>query len=120
MAGEGDPQIRGQLFIIFPFERDYFPKHGIRPIFEGNPLVDAIEARRASLPSPDEFRRRHALDERPIVALLAGSRRSEIKANLPLMADLARKFPDRQFVVTGVSWLPPPLPFSKNPTARSF
>ena len=52
-----------ELFIIFPFERDYFPKHGIRPIFEGNPLVDAIEARRASLPSPDEFRRRHALDE---------------------------------------------------------
>ena len=94
-----------ELFIIFPFERDYFPKHGIRPICEGNPLVDAIEARRASLPSPDEFRRRHALDERPIVALLAGSRRSEIKANLPLMADLARKFPDRQFVVTGVSWL---------------
>ena len=94
-----------RLFIIFPFERDYFPKHGIRPIFEGNPLVDAIEARRASLPSPDEFRRRHALDERPIVALLAGSRRSEIKANLPLMADLARKFPDRQFVVKGVSWL---------------
>lgn len=39
------------------------------------------------------------------MALLAGSRRSEIKANLPLMADLARKFPDRQFVVTGVSWL---------------
>ena len=36
-----------ELFIIFPFERDYFPKHGIRPIFEGNPLVDAIEARRA-------------------------------------------------------------------------
>ena len=66
-----------ELFIIFPFERDYFPKHGIRPIFEG----------------------------KPIVALLAGSRRSEIKANLPLMADLARKFPDRQFVVTGVSWL---------------
>ena len=94
-----------RLFIIFPFERTYFPKHGITPVFEGNPLVDAIEARRASLPSPDEFRRRHALDERPIVALLAGSRRSEIKANLPLMADLARKFPDRQFVVTGVSWL---------------
>ena len=82
-----------ELFIIFPFERDYFPKHGIRPIFEGNPLVDAIEARRASLPSPDEFRRRHALDERPIVALLAGSRRREIKAKLPLMAALARQFP---------------------------
>ena len=91
-----------RLFII-SLRAHLFPKHGITPVFEGNPLVDAIEARRASLPSPDEFRRRHALDERPIVALLAGSRRSEIKANLPLMADLARKFPDRQFVVTGVS-----------------
>lgn len=94
-----------ELFIIFPFEREYFPKHGIQPIFEGNPLVDAIEARRPSLPSPEEFRRRHGLDQRPIVALLAGSRRGEIKANLPLMADLARRFPERQFVVTGVSWL---------------
>lgn len=94
-----------ELFIIFPFEREYFPKHGIQPIFEGNPLVDAIEARHPSLPSPEEFRRRHGLDQRPIVALLAGSRRGEIKANLPLMADLARRFPERQFVVTGVSWL---------------
>ena len=94
-----------ELFIIFPFEREYFPKHGIQPIFEGNPLVDAIEVRHPSLPSPEEFRRRHGLDQRPIVALLAGSRRGEIKANLPLMADLARRFPERQFVVTGVSWL---------------
>lgn len=94
-----------ELFIIFPFEKEYFPKHDIRPIFEGNPLVDAIEERRRTLPTPEEFRRRHSLDQRPIVALLAGSRRSEIQANLPLMADLARKFPDRQFVVTGVSWL---------------
>ncbi|MDE5707418.1 MAG: lipid-A-disaccharide synthase [Alistipes sp.] len=94
-----------ELFIIFPFERDYFPRHGIRPVFEGNPLVDAIEARRASLSSPEEFRRIHSLDERPIVALLAGSRKGEIRANLPLMADLARRFPDRQFVVTGVGWL---------------
>ena len=36
-----------RLFIIFPFERSYFPRHGIEPIFEGNPLVDAIEAKRA-------------------------------------------------------------------------
>ena len=48
----------GRLFIIFPFERTYFPKHGITPVFEGNPLVDAIEARRTTLPTPEEFRRR--------------------------------------------------------------
>ena len=94
-----------RLFIIFPFERSYFPKKGIEPIFEGNPLVDALEARRAALPSPEEFRRRHGLDERPIVALVAGSRRGEIRDNLPLMARLAERFPDRQFVVTGVPWL---------------
>lgn len=94
-----------KLFIIFPFERDYFPRHGIAPIFEGNPLVDAIEARRAALPSPDEFRRRNGLDQRPIIALLAGSRRGEIRDNLPLMALLSKKFPEHQFVVAGVKWL---------------
>ena len=94
-----------RLFIIFPFERDYFPRKGIEPIFEGNPLVDALEARRAELPTAEEFRRRHGFDERPIVALVAGSRRGEIRDNLPLMARLAERFPDRQFVVTGVPWL---------------
>lgn len=94
-----------RLYIIFPFERDYFPRHGIAPRFFGNPLVDAIEARRPSLPDGRTFRRENGLDERPIIALLAGSRRSEIKANLPLMAALARRFPEHQFVVTGVSWL---------------
>lgn len=94
-----------KLFIIFPFEREYFPKHGIEPIFEGNPLVDAIEARCAQLPSPDEFRRRNSLDARPIIALLAGSRRGEIRDNLPLMALLSKRFTEHQFVVAGVSWL---------------
>lgn len=94
-----------RLYCIFPFERAYFARHGIEPVFEGNPLVDALEQRRAQLPSPEEFRRRNGLDERPIVALLAGSRRAEIRDNLPLMAELSRRFPDRQFVVAGVSWL---------------
>ena len=94
-----------RLFVIFPFECGYFPRHGVEPIFEGNPLVDAIEARRTSLPSPDEFRRRHGLDRRPIIALLAGSRRSEIRKNLPLMARLAQRFDGWQFVVAGVPWL---------------
>lgn len=94
-----------KLFIIFPFERTYFPRHGIEPVFEGNPLVDAIEARREALPSPDEFRRRNGLDQRPIIALLAGSRRGEIRDNLPLMAQLAKRFPDHQFVVTAVPWI---------------
>lgn len=94
-----------RLFVIFPFECDYFPRHGIEPLFEGNPLVDALEARRAALPTPEEFRRRNGLDPRPIIALLAGSRRSEIRKNLPLMARLAQRFDGWQFVVAGVPWL---------------
>lgn len=94
-----------RLFVIFPFECDYFPRHGIEPLFEGNPLVDALEARRAALPTSEEFRRRNGLDQRPIIALLAGSRRSEIRKNLPLMARLAQRFEGWQFVVAGVSWL---------------
>ncbi len=94
-----------RLFIIFPFEREYFRKHGIDTVFEGNPLVDALAKRRPLLPSAEEFRRQHGLDSRPIVALVAGSRRSEIQMNLPLMARLAERFPDRQFVVTAVPWL---------------
>ncbi len=94
-----------RLFVIFPFECGYFPRHGIEPVFEGNPLVDALAKRRPMLPAEDEFRRRHGLDPRPIVALVAGSRRSEIHMNLPLMARLAKRFPDRQFVVTAVPWL---------------
>ena len=94
-----------RLFIIFPFERGYFSRKGIEPVFEGNPLVDAIAARQAALPAPAEFRRQHGLDERPIVALVAGSRRSEIRDNLPLMVRLSERFPAYQFVVTAVPWL---------------
>lgn len=93
------------LLIIFPFEQAYFAGKGLAPVFEGNPLEDAIEVRRPALPSPAEFRRQHGLDERPIIALLAGSRRGEIRDNLPLMARLAERFPAYQFVVAGVHWL---------------
>ena len=94
-----------RLYVIFPFERGYFASKGIEPIFEGNPTVDALAERRAAFPTREEFSKEYGLDGRPIVALLAGSRRGEIADNLPLMAELSRRFPERQFVVAGVSWL---------------
>ena len=94
-----------RLYTIFPFESDYFRSKGIEPIFCGNPLVDDIAARRRTLPLREEFMRDNGLDSRPIVALLAGSRRSEIKANLPAMVALAERLPQYQFVVTAVPWL---------------
>lgn len=94
-----------RLYTIFPFESEYFRGHGLLTHFEGNPLVDDIAERRAKLPSREEFLERNGLDERPIVALLAGSRRSEIRENLPNMVAISRQFPDRQFVVAAVEWL---------------
>lgn len=98
-----------RLFIIFPFEREYFRSKGIETVFCGNPLVDSLARRAAHMPSPEEFRRAHGLDERPVVALLAGSRKGEIRDNLPDMVQLSYRFPDRQFVIAGVSWLDPSL-----------
>ncbi|MDR0907017.1 MAG: lipid-A-disaccharide synthase [Rikenellaceae bacterium] len=94
-----------RLFIIFPFEVEYFRKWGIEAIYEGNPLVDEIARVMPTLPSHAEFAAENGLDGRPIVGLLAGSRRSEIAKNLPLMVAVARKFPAYQFVVAGVEWI---------------
>lgn len=94
-----------RLYTIFPFETEYFRGHGIEPYFCGNPLVDDIAERRATLPSKEQFIAECGLDSRPIVALLAGSRLSEINANLPDMVALSREFPDYQFVVTAVPWI---------------
>uniref|UniRef100_UPI004056C68D lipid-A-disaccharide synthase n=1 Tax=Alistipes sp. TaxID=1872444 RepID=UPI004056C68D len=94
-----------RLFTIFPFETTYFREKGIEPIFCGNPLVDDIAERRRSLPERELFLRENGLDERPIIALLAGSRPSEIKANLPDMVALSKEFPAYQFIVTAVPWI---------------
>ena len=94
-----------RLFIIFPFEREYFRSKGIDAVFCGNPLTDAIAQRMPMLPTRDGFCNSNGLDNRPIVALLAGSRRAEINDNLPDMVALSRRFPSYRFVVAGVSWL---------------
>ena len=94
-----------RLYTIFPFETEYFRSKGIEPIFCGNPLVDDIAEMRAKLPSREQFIADNNLDSRPIVALLAGSRVSEIKENLPNMVSLSRQFSQYQFIVTAVPWI---------------
>ncbi len=96
-----------ELFVIFPFEVEYFSQRGIEPHFCGNPLTDAIAERVATLPSKSEFVEENGLQGRPLIALLAGSRRSEIRANLPLMVSVSKAFPEHQFVVAAVPWIEP-------------
>ena len=94
-----------RLYTIFPFETDYFRSKGIEPVFCGNPLCESIAQHKAQMTSREEFLKECNLDERPIVALLAGSRRSEIKDNLADMVAISQNFPNYQFVVAAVPWI---------------
>lgn len=92
-----------KLFAIFPFEVEYFRRHGIEVYYAGNPIMDSIAAREKS--TLDRFSAENNLSGKPIIALVAGSRTHEIDFNLPYMVEVSRSFPDYQFVVTAVSWL---------------
>jgi lipid-A-disaccharide synthase len=91
-----------RLYVIFPFEPAFFRRYDYEASYVGNPSVDSVSAFKLSIQSDGlAFRRNHGLDDRPILALLPGSRRSEIKCNLPLMLDAAAQFPAYQVVVAG-------------------
>ncbi|MFV0151364.1 lipid-A-disaccharide synthase [Empedobacter falsenii] len=88
-----------KMFVILPFEEEFYQRYDYKVDFVGNPLLDSLN----HLPAIDEqrFRKEHNLDERPIIALLPGSRTQEIKVKLPLMLSVEKDFPDYQFVVAG-------------------
>jgi lipid-A-disaccharide synthase len=90
-----------KLFVIFPFEVDFFKKHGIDAIYQGNPLIDAIAQKAGAETSFSEFCQTNNLDDKPIIALLAGSRKQEIRFNLPIMLSLISRLPEYQFVIAG-------------------
>jgi lipid-A-disaccharide synthase len=85
------------LFCILPFEVDFYRSWGMEVHYVGNPILDAIAAFQ---PDPG-FRVRHGLEERPIIALLPGSRKQEIQKILPVMLETAARFPGYQFVIAG-------------------
>ncbi len=91
-----------RMFVILPFEQEWFAQHGMDVEFVGHPLLDAIarEGQRPLEPLPGE-------DGRPVVALLPGSRRQEIARMLPLMAATAHRFPDQRFVLAAAPSVPP-------------
>ena len=96
------------LFSILPFEVDFYRKHGYPVHYVGNPCVDAVDAFRKSFKETfDDFVSAHHWGKKPVVALLAGSRKQEIKDNLQLMIQAVRSFPDYQFVVAGAPGIEP-------------
>jgi lipid-A-disaccharide synthase len=95
-----------RMFIIFPFEEEFYGKHGISVTYYGNPLVDETEKRIASFPENKEIFRSIRLEEQPVIALLAGSRRHEIEHVLPEMIKVVHHFPEYRFVLAGVKNIP--------------
>ncbi|MGE5420080.1 MAG: lipid-A-disaccharide synthase [Chloroflexota bacterium] len=91
-----------RMFIIFPFETNFYRVHGIATEYMGNPLVDEISRRTALFPPETELRKSMGLDEKPVIAILAGSRKHEIEYCLPLMLKAIPYFPGYRFVLAGV------------------
>jgi lipid-A-disaccharide synthase len=94
-----------KLFIVFPFEIDYFTRKGIDFIYKGNPLIDAVDRSPALHEPRSGFLARHGLPDKPFIALLAGSRSGEIKTMMPVLKDFAARlhampdYADYQFVI---------------------
>lgn len=90
-----------KMLCILPFEVDFFKKHNYPVHYVGNPTVDAIETRSFKDESFEQFTTANQLQRKPIIAILAGSRKREISQNLPTMLLAAKEFKEYQIVVAG-------------------
>ncbi|HRN40564.1 MAG TPA: lipid-A-disaccharide synthase [Vicingus sp.] len=88
-----------KMFVILPFEKAFYTKFNVDVDFVGHPLLDAI-ANRTKTPF-EAFCAQNNLPNKPIIALLPGSRKQERHTMLPIMLSVIEQFPDYQFVVAG-------------------
>jgi lipid-A-disaccharide synthase len=89
-----------KLYVILPFEKDFYEKKHHFPVeFVGHPLIDAIHNRK--LIDAKNFRNENNLNEKPIIAILPGSRKQEIAKMLEVMLSVVSDFPNYQFVIAG-------------------
>jgi lipid-A-disaccharide synthase len=90
-----------RMYVILPFEKEFYRKHGMEVFFKGHPLLDALAG--SSSNSPAAFLHDNLLSAKPLIALLPGSRKQEIFAMLPVMVKAAKSFSSHQAVIAGVS-----------------
>jgi lipid-A-disaccharide synthase len=98
-----------RMYIIFPFEVDFYRKHNIEVEYRGNPLLDETEKKLMTFPPKNDIRKSLGLGNKPVIAILAGSRKSEVRDILPSILKAVRHFPDYQFVLACVKNLPDEL-----------
>jgi len=88
-----------KMFVIFPFEVDYFKKHDYPVDYAGNPLLDAVQEKLDEEENYEDFIQKNQLEDKPIIGILAGSRKQEIDWNLSIMLEITSHYKDFQFVI---------------------
>ena len=96
-----------KMFSIFPFETEFYAKHNYPVEYVGNPTVETILNRPNQSQTFKEFCEQNNLNKKPIIAILAGSRKQEISACLPRMTEAALLFNDYQVVISGAPGIDP-------------
>ncbi len=88
-----------RMFVILPFEKDFYKKHNYEVDFVGHPLLDALDPTSAAAD-------KNPYSGKPVIALLPGSRKQEIAVKLPLMLSVIDEFKDHQFIIAGAPSVP--------------
>lgn len=95
-----------KMFVILPFEVAVYKKHNYDADYVGHPLLDAIEQEKSKLPTREDFTLENKLGDKPIIAVLPGSRKQEIERMLSIMLNVVGDFQEYQFVIAGTTNLP--------------
>jgi len=95
-----------KMLVILPFEQEFYRRYDYPVDFTGHPLLDVV-IRPSAYQDSDAFRATHQLSGKPIISLLPGSRKQEIRRMLPVMAVLAGRFPGYEFVIVGAPSIEP-------------
>lgn len=89
-----------EMYVILPFEKEFYQKFNFEVNYIGHPLLDAIEQYKEKH-SEQNFRTSNNLTPQPIIAVLPGSRKQEVKTKLPIMLEAVKDFKEYQIIVAG-------------------
>ncbi|MFP4663845.1 MAG: lipid-A-disaccharide synthase [Bacteroidales bacterium] len=94
-----------KIFAILPFEPEFYRKFDVDVEYQGHPLIDAVNHYQ---PLPlQEFQSKYKLSDKPVIAILPGSRKQEISRMLPLMLETAENFPGYEYLIAGAPGMEP-------------
>jgi len=98
-----------KMFVILPFEKNFYKKFNVDVDYEGHPILDILASELNKTETFTDFCNRHQLNEKPIIALLPGSRKQELAQMLKIMTSITADFKNYNFVIAGISFLPKDL-----------